>query len=153
MSAERLHQHVAALTTQLFERPLNGDLCNWLNEVHGVGSATFRDISEICRAGVQDGWLCNREAGGIKYGRIFKPSPELHNFSVDVVEMDSIIGPNHVHPRGEIDLIMPITPDAKFDGQGAGWFVYGPESQHSPTVSDGKALILYLLPEGAIQFT
>jgi hypothetical protein len=31
--------------------------------------------------------------------------------------------------------------------------VYGPGTAHRPTVSGGKALILYLLPDGAIEFT
>ena len=48
---------------------------------------------------------------------------------------------------------MPLTPGAKFDGHGAGRLVYGPDSAHSPTVSEGKALVLYLLPGSAIEFT
>ncbi|WP_414707995.1 DUF4863 family protein [Rhizorhapis sp.] len=48
---------------------------------------------------------------------------------------------------------MPIDAAAQFDGRGAGWKVYRPGSAHHPTVSGGKALVLYLLPEGAIEFT
>ena len=44
-------------------------------------------------------------------------------------------------------------PAARFDGHGAGWVVYGPGSAHSPTVTGGRALVLYLLPQGAIEFT
>jgi len=33
------------------------------------------------------------------------------------------------------------------------WLVYGPGSAHSPTVAHGRALVLYLLPQGAIEFT
>ena len=51
------------------------------------------------------------------------------------------------------DLIMPLSPSAKFDGRGAGFLVYPAGSAHSPTVTGGKALVLYLLPEGAIEFT
>ncbi len=58
-----------------------------------------------------------------------------------------------VHPNGEIDLIMPLEGDARFDGHPAGWAVYGPGSGHKPTVSGGRALVLNLLPEGAIQYT
>ena len=97
--------------------------------------------------------LANREGGGLKYGRIFKPADELHGFSVDVVDMDSIAGPHHTHPLGEIDLIMPMDATATFDGHGAGWLVYGPGSAHRPTVTQGRALVLYLLPGGAIEFT
>ena len=97
--------------------------------------------------------MCNREAGGIKFGRVVKPCDATHGFSVDVVEMDDIAGPHHRHPNGEIDLVMPLDRDARFDGHGAGWRVCGPDSAHVPTVTGGKALILYLLPGGAIEFT
>jgi hypothetical protein len=39
------------------------------------------------------------------------------------------------------------------DGHGGGWCIYPPGSAHSPTVSGGAALVLYLLPEGKIEFT
>jgi hypothetical protein len=99
------------------------------------------------------GWMCEREAGGIKYGRVIKSTPDLRGYSVDVVDMDAIRGPHHRHPNGEIDLVMPLTEEAKFDGRGAGWLVYGPGSAHFPTVTEGRALVLYLLPQGAIEFT
>ena len=50
-------------------------------------------------------------------------------------------------------MIIPETGDAKFDGHGEGWLVYEPDSAHQPTVKDGRAIILYLLPDGAIDFT
>jgi hypothetical protein len=58
-----------------------------------------------------------------------------------------------VHPLGEIDLVMPIDESARFDGSPAGWVVYPPGSAHRPTVSHGRSLVLYLLPEGRIEFT
>ena len=58
-----------------------------------------------------------------------------------------------MHPEGEIDLVMPLSPAARFDGTPAGWKVYPPGSGHCPTVSQGRALVLYLLPEGRIEFT
>jgi hypothetical protein len=59
----------------------------------------------------------------------------------------------HGHPKGEIDMIIPETTGAKFDGQGQGWMVYEPESAHHPAATDGKVIVLYLLPEGEIDFT
>jgi hypothetical protein len=50
-------------------------------------------------------------------------------------------------------MIMPLTEGARFDGHGAGWLVYGPGSAHRPTVTGGRALVLYLLPGGAIDFS
>jgi hypothetical protein len=144
---------IAELTAQLQGRALDADLDRWLNQQHGAGSATFEALAQSCRTGVREGWLCDREGGGIKYGRIFKPADDLHGFSVDVVDMDDCIGPHHAHPLGEIDLIMPLEGEAQFDGRSAGWCVYGPGSAHRPTVTRGRALVLYLLPQGQIQFT
>ena len=153
MSPEQFRTHIASLTAQLAGRPLDNDLQAWLNAEHGDGSITYQTLKTACQTGVAEGWLCDREGGGIQYGRIFKPSDDLHQFSVDVVHMQDIAGPHHAHPLGEIDLIMPIEGEARFDGQGAGWLVYPPGSAHRPTVSSGRALVLYLLPQGRIDFT
>lgn len=144
---------IAGLTSTLPGQALDAALAERLNREHPAGSATFDAIVAACRQAVADGWMCEREAGGIRYGRVIKAGPETHGFSVDVVEMADCIGPHHVHPHGEIDMVMPLQGDARFDGQGAGWKVYGPGSAHSPTVSGGRAYVLYLLPQGAIQFT
>jgi hypothetical protein len=148
-----LRRQIASLTAELAGRPLDADLDAWLNREHGAGSATYAALKAGCEAGVADGWLADREGGGIKYGRIFKPADDLHGFSVDVVDMQDIAGPHHTHPLGEIDLVMPIGGDATFDGRPAGWCVYGPGSAHRPTVRAGRALVLYLLPQGKIEFT
>jgi hypothetical protein len=153
MTPDTFRAQLAELTAQLQGRPLDAALDAWLNAEHGAASATFHQLKASCQAGVTEGWLCNREGGGIHYGRIFKPADDLHGFSVDVVDMANIAGPHHVHPNGEIDLIMPIQGDARFDGRSAGWLVMPPGSAHRPTVSAGRALVLYLLPQGAIQFT
>jgi hypothetical protein len=153
MTAAELRQQIAELTGQLAGRALDDGLDAWLNHEHGAASATYRALRASCVAGVADGWLCNREGGGIRYGRIFKPADDLHGFSVDVVDMKDIAGPHHSHPNGEIDLIMPIDAGARFDGRPAGWLVCPPGSAHRPTVSEGRALVLYLLPQGAIEFT
>lgn len=153
MSPSEFQQLIAGVTARLAGRPLDATLADWLNAEYGAGSPTYRALVEACRVGVADGWLCNREGGGIKYGRIFKALPETHGFSVDVVDMQDIAGPHHVHPNGEIDLIMPLTDGAIFDGHPAGWCVYEPGSAHRPTVANGRAWVLYLLPGGAIEFT
>jgi hypothetical protein len=150
---ESFRAQIASLTVQLAGRPLDADLDAWLNREHGPGSATYDHLKQGCEDGVAAGWLCNREGGGIRYGRIFKPAADLHGFSVDVVDMHDIAGPHHVHPQGEIDLVMPIGGAARFDGRPAGWVVCPPGSGHRPTVTDGRALVLYLLPGGLITFT
>ncbi len=141
------------VTRQIGDRALDTPLQTWLNQELGADSPTYRQLKAACEQGVAEGWLCQREGGGLKYGRIFKPDDALQRFSVDVVDMNTLAGPHHAHPLGEIDLIMPLDDTATFDGRGAGWLVYGPGSAHSPTVAGGRALVLYLLPEGRIEFT
>ena len=149
----RLKARLAAVTAQIHNRPLNGALDEWLNTNLGADTTTYRELKESCIEGVAQGWLCKYEGGGLRYGRIFKPSEELHGFSIDVVDMENVAGPHHVHPQGEIDLIMPVDGDAQFDDRPAGWLVCPPGSAHRPTVTRGRALVLYLLPNGEIEFT
>ena len=144
---------VQTVTQSLQGRALNAELQQWLNAHYGANSDWYAQMQQACASGVAQGWLCQRENGGIRWGRVFEASTALNGFSVDVVQMKDIAGPHHSHPLGEIDLILPITPGALFDGHGAGWCVYGPDSAHNPTVTQGEAWVLYLLPEGQIQFT
>jgi len=153
MSPTEFREQLASLTARIAGRPLDARLDDWLNTEYGADSATYIALKAACETGVAEGWLCDREGGGIRYGRIFKPAEDLHGFSVDVVDMQDLAGPHHTHPNGEIDLIMPIEGEALFDGRPAGWLVCPPGSAHRPTVSNGRALVLYLLPEGRIDFT
>lgn len=150
---ERFSHLIADITEWIAGRTLDQRLEEELNDRFPARGAIYRDIFDSCQRSIAAGWMCNREANGIKYGRVIKHSPVTHGFSVDVVDMQPLAGPHHVHPNGEIDLIMPLEPGAEFDGRGAGWLVYGPGSAHSPTVTGGRALVLYLLPGGAIEFT
>lgn len=153
MSPAEFREQIAQLTVRIAGRALDSGLEDWLNTEVGVPSEPYQALKAACMAGVEQGWLCDREGAGIRYGRIFKPADELHGFSVDVVDMNDIAGPHHAHPNGEIDLIMPIEGEALFDGHPAGWLVCPPGSAHRPTVSNGRALVLYLLPQGRIDFT
>jgi len=153
MTKQVFHRIVADVAKQIAGRPLDAELDEWLNATHGPGRPVFDTLKQSCIEGVAEGWLCEREGGGIRYGRVFAAEDALHRFSVDVVDMQDIGGPHHTHPGGEIDLIMPLGGNATFDGRPAGWCVYPPGSAHRPTVADGRALVLYLLPEGQIQFT
>lgn len=153
VTRERFNRLITDLTKAMAGKPLNERLEEDLNHSFPAGGPIYRDLMDSCQRAIAAGWMCNREMDGIKYGRVLKHSPETHGFSVDVVDMQPLAGPRHVHPNGEIDLIMPLEPTSKFDGRGAGWLVYGPGSAHSPTVTGGRAIVLYLLPGGAIEFT
>lgn len=153
MNTETFQQLIQHITDHIGNRPLDKALQDDLNTTFPADGAVFRQIADACKTGVAEGWMCQYEAGGLRYGRVIKPSEALNGFSVDVVDMKDIAGPHHRHPNGEIDLIMPVDEGACFDGQPAGWLVYGPDTAHSPTVTKGEALVLYLLPQGAIEFT
>jgi len=153
MTPEQLRDLIAAITGRIQGKPLDAKLEVELNATWPAGGKTFKGIFDACSEAIEAGWMCNREAGGIKFGRVIKAGPDTHGFSVDVVEMKDVKGPHHRHPNGEVDMIMPLDAGAKFDGRGAGWLVYGQGSAHYPTVADGRALVLYLLPQGAIEFT
>lgn len=153
MTPTEFNQLVSTVTAAIAGKPVDKTLETFLNENFPSKGEVFAKILAACREGVAAGWLCKYEGGGVKYGRIAKPGPATHGFSIDVVDMADLAGPHHVHPNGEIDLIMPLEGDARFDGKPAGWLVYGPGSAHCPTVSQGRAYVLYLLPEGAIEFT
>ena len=61
-------------------------------------------------------------------------------------------GPKHRHPTGEVDYCVALEGEPTFDGQPPGWVVMAPDSVHVPTVAGGAMLIVYLLPQGAMEF-
>ncbi len=144
---------VAPITRFAQGRKLDAALERELEQQFPPQGAAFRAIEAACHAGIAAGWACTQGDAKRRYGRIFEPGGATHRFSIDVVDITDLVGNHHVHPTGEIDMIMPVTAGAKFDGKGAGWMVYPPQSGHRPTVSAGRALILYLLPEGKIEWT
>jgi len=150
MSKEAFQELVQTITSSIAGKSLDKELAAELNDTFSAESDTFENIQSACETAVEEGWMCDQEYGGIKFGRVIK---DIDGFSVDVVHMADVVGPHHRHPKGEIDLIMPIEGEAKFDNHGAGWVVYGPDTAHSPTVTEGAALVLYLLPDGEIEFT
>jgi hypothetical protein len=148
-----LRELVEPVTRHIGGRALDASLEAELNHRFPATSETVQAIASACRAGIAAGWLCTQGGGKRRFGRVFEPDDALAGFSVDVVDITDLVGNHHMHPTGEIDLIMPIDPAAKFDGRGAGWLVYEPGSGHRPTVTEGRALVLYLLPQGRIEWT
>jgi hypothetical protein len=111
-----------------------------------------RALNEKLRALLAEGRIAERGALPVKFGRVTKATPQSDEFSIDVVHMNGP-GPHHVHPNGEVNWCIALDGEPRFDGQPAGWVVMPPGSGHVPTVSGGTMLIVYLLPQGAIEFT
>ena len=153
MSIEDFNTLMGKIAECIGDKPLDAALETFLNAKCPAESAEFKELTALCIKGEAEGWLMPREAGGIKFGRAIKPDTSAGHFSVDVVRMKDVRGPHHTHTTGEIGAIMPIEGTAKFDSKGVGWYVYPPGSSHHPTVRGGDAYVLYLLPDGAIEFT
>jgi len=153
MSQDKFNDIMGTIAKAIADKPVDASLAAFLTANYGPDSPAFKDVEALCREGEAAGWICGREQGGIKFGRCIKPGGVAGKFSVDVVRMNNVKGPHHVHPNGEIGMIMPISGSPKFDGFARGWYVDPPGSDHWPTVEGGDAYVLYLLPEGAIQFT
>ena len=145
-----------ALMTPIMEAiaglPVDRALADGLNRQFPGDGEAVAAIESACHAAIAEGWMCAQGGPGRRFGRVIPHSPATKDLSVDVVDLTEIVGPLHRHPDGEICLVMPVDAPAKFDGKGRGWCVYGPGSAHRPTVKGGRALVLYLLPGGKIEF-
>jgi hypothetical protein len=100
---------------------------------------------------LERGEIANRGELPVKWGRVSKPADATLDFSIDVVLMNGP-GPRHRHPKGEVNYCVALDGSPTFDGQPPGWVVLPPASEHVPTVAGGTMLIVYLLPEGQMEF-
>jgi hypothetical protein len=132
---------------------VTGDLEDRLRDTLPPDSPAFAEIEAACHAAIAEGWMCAEGEGNRRFGRVIEPAADTNDLSVDVVDMIDLRGGHHTHPTGEVLMIMPQDADAKFDGRGKGWLVYAPGTGHRPTVRGGRTLVLYLLPEGKIEWT
>ena len=108
-------------------------------------------LREALVQAVEEGVICNRENGDIRFSRLAKPSDTLHDLSVDFVWMTGP-GIHHRHPKGEMNLCFAVEGDPRFDGQPEGWVAFAADSRHVPTVTNGRMLIVYFLPSGEVEW-
>ncbi|HJN25959.1 MAG TPA: DUF4863 family protein [Rhodospirillales bacterium] len=153
MNQEKFQSLMQPIMDAVKGKAIDQQLAKDLNRQFSPDSDAFKAIDIACHEAIKAGWMCEHGDEGRRFGRVIEPSTETHNLSVDVVQLKDIVGPHHSHPTGEVCMTMPVTEGAKFDGHEAGWCVNNPGSAHNPTVSNGEALVLYLLPDGQINFT
>lgn len=109
-------------------------------------------VRRLLFAARDEGWLTPRTATPtLTYGRLAKASENAQELGIEVVDMSGA-GPEHTHPNGEINLCFPEAGTPLFEGCPGGWVVMPPDSHHTPDVQQGRMLIVYFLPGGAIQF-
>ncbi|MCK4985940.1 MAG: DUF4863 family protein, partial [Desulfobacterales bacterium] len=121
------------------DRAIDAALAEELNRSFPPGSETFDTIEKACHEAIAAGWMCAQGSEGRRFGRVIEPGPETGGLSVDVVNLTDLVGSHHSHPAGEVCMVMPITPEAQFDGTSRGWCVFEPGSAHYPTVTNGEA--------------
>jgi hypothetical protein len=131
------------VTDLVSEMAIDSKLAEELSRRFPPEGEVFDTIEKACHQAIEE---------GRRWGRVIEPSEETGGLSVDVVDLTDLVGSEHSHPGGEVCMVMPITPNAKFDGTSRGWCVFESGSSHHPTVSDGEALVLYMLPDGKIDF-
>jgi hypothetical protein len=100
---------------------------------------------------LDEGSIADRGEPPVRWSRVAKAGDATLDFSIDVVHMNGP-GPRHTHPQGEVNFCIALDGSPTFDGQPPGWVVFPPGSSHVPTVAGGTMLIVYLLPQGAIEF-
>ena len=153
MNVESFRGLLKPVTDFVSSRAVEAALADQLNQQFPPGGDTFEAIEAACHEAIAEGWMCAQGSAGRRFGRVIEPAEETGGLSVDVVDLENIVGPHHRHPTGEICMIMPITESARFDDMPRGWCVFEPGSAHHPTVTHGQALVLYMLPGGEIEFT
>jgi len=153
MNVDSFQKLLKPVTDFVSSQTVDPALARKLNRQFPHNGKTFKDIEAACHKAISDGWMCVQGSEGRRFGRVIESSEETGRLSVDVVDLENIVGPHHRHPTGEICMIMPVTKGARFDGMPRGWCVFEPGSDHRPTVTDGEALVLYMLPDGKIEFT
>ena len=153
MTPEQFADLIRPVTQAVAGQPVDAALEDRLNAAFPADGPAFAAIEQACHAAIDSGWMCAEGEGPRRFGRVIEPGPATGDLSVDVVDMTDLRGGHHRHPTGEILMIMPQDAEAQFDRRGKGWLVYGPGTAHRPTVRHGRALVLYLLPGGEIDWT
>lgn len=148
MDAADLIERLSPLTSTIASMDLSApDAADTLNATLPLASLT--GVVAALREARDAGWLTPRRATDtLTFGRLAKPAA-ASGFAIDVVDMEGE-GAAHTHTLGEVNLCIRESGDPRFDGAAEGWVVKPPGSHHTPTVTGGRMLIVYWLPEGAV---
>ena len=153
MKVDEFQVLLQPVTDLVSARAVGAALAEELNRRFPPGGEIFDTIENVCHEAIAEGWMCAQGEDGRRFGRVIEPCEQTGRLSVDVVDLVDIVGPHHRHPTGEVCMIMPVAENARFDGATRGWCVNEPGSAHRPTATNGEVLVLYMLPEGSIEFT
>ncbi len=120
-----------------------------LNERFPADGEAVTALRDAAYAAAEAGTLCDRGEPGMRFSRVAKPDATPGGASIDAVLMEDAAGPPHTHPNGEFCLCLG-DGRSTFEDRTDTWIVLPKGSRHVPTVKEGRMLILYWLPEGAV---
>lgn len=143
---------IRSITRWLSGRPLDKQLQRELTLAFPPDGPEFKALAATLRYALTHGGIGSRVNETTVYAHLSDPGKDTCGFSIDVVQLTNVKGGKHRHPKGEIDIIIPVDATALFDGRGEGWLVYPPGSTHSPSVRRGSAIVLFMLPDGEMTF-
>jgi hypothetical protein len=147
---EEIHDACKPILQFLSGKEISPTLNTELAHAFPKDSTQLQTIESLCKKALAENRIKMRGTPELRFGRLLKPT-EVCPISIDIVDMNCK-GPGHTHPLGEIDLCFPQDSSAEFDGKTDTWIVYQKNSWHEPTVTQGRMIILYFLPEGSIRF-
>ena len=89
-------------------KPVDQALAAELNRLFPAEGGAFKEIEAACHSAIEAGWMCSQGAPGRRFGRVIEPGPESRSLSVDVVQLEDIVGPHHAHPKGTFHVFRPF---------------------------------------------
>lgn len=118
-----------------------------------LSPATMAEVTHALReAHAHTPLTPKRATPTLSFGRLAKATPDTRGFSIDVVDMEGS-GAAHTHPMGEVSWCIPLGGAPTFEGATSGWVVMEPGSRHVPSAIGGRMLIVYFLPDGAMDWS
>jgi hypothetical protein len=150
MTGSKLMSFVSPIIDFIENHPVDAQLQYDLSQQFHLSSLHIQHFKNWCVDNIQNGSIRMRGPDSLRFGNLLKGK-----MRIDIVDMTGV-GPGHTHPNGEVNLSFATenldSGCTSFDGQSEGWLVKYPGSWHKPTVSNGRMIIVYFLPRGAILF-
>lgn len=150
MSKSTLFELFSPIADLIASQPITADLQYKLENTYPLSHPNIQMIKKLCQEGIRDGWIQMRGKPALQFCNLHRQNAQS-SIRIDMVDMTGV-GPGHTHLSGEANLCFATEGRPSFDGLLEGWVVKPPNSWHQPTVTGGRMLIIYFIPNGQIQF-
>ena len=140
MTIETFQSLIQTVTQFINGRPLDKTLQAVLNERFPFGGADYNRIFETCKTAEQEGWMCQYEGGGVRYGLSLGRMVFLRRAHVqDSIAVEAgaffykII---NFQSQGDSYSVLPLVGTVRYNvlfGENFGIFFYGGVVQNTVT--------------------